>query len=104
MPWIAFARRRPLAPPWNAWGCATRSGPATDDGPAEAAVRSDERGHVLAAVTELPLPSATALLLAFGRGLSAAEIAAAADMPLGTAKSRLRLGLEKARERLDTAA
>ncbi len=75
-----------------------------DDGPAEAAVRSDERGHVLAAVAELPALQREALLLAFGRGLSAAEIATAAGVPLGTAKSRLRLGLEKARERLAAAA
>ena len=39
-----------------------------------------------------------AVLLAFGKGLSAAEIAEASGVPLGTAKSRLRLGLEKARE------
>ena len=71
-----------------------------DDGPAEAAVRSDERGQVLAAVAELPAPQREALLLAFGRDLSAAEIAAASGVPLGTAKSRLRLGLEKTRERL----
>ena len=44
------------------------------------------------------------MLLAYGRGLSAAEIADASGVPLGTAKSRLRLGLQKARESLAPAA
>jgi RNA polymerase sigma-70 factor (ECF subfamily) len=78
--------------------------PGDDDGPSETTIRRDERGRVLAAVAELPPPQREAVLLAFGRGLSAAEIAAASGVPLGTAKSRLRLGLEKARESLSTAA
>ncbi len=78
--------------------------PGTDDGPIEAAVRRDERGRVLAAVAELPPRQREAVLLAFGKGLSAAEIAEASGVPLGTAKSRLRLGLQKARESLSTAA
>ena len=40
------------------------------------------------------------MLLAYGRGLTAQEIAAATGIPLGTAKSRVRLGLRKARESL----
>ena len=38
-----------------------------------------------------------AVLLAYGRGLTAREITRAARVPLGTAKSRVRLRLEKAR-------
>jgi DNA-directed RNA polymerase specialized sigma24 family protein len=37
-------------------------------------------------------------------GLSASEIAASTDLPLGTAKSRVRLGLAKARAQLGDAA
>ena len=59
---------------------------------------------MLAAVAELPPRQREAVLLAFGKGLSAAEIAEASGVPLGTAKSRLRLGLQKARESLSTAA
>jgi len=44
------------------------------------------------------------VLLAYGRGLTAQEIARAAKVPLGTAKSRVRLGLQKARSELQMAA
>ncbi len=78
--------------------------PGDDDGPSASAIRRDERGRILAAVKDLPPRQRDAVLLAFGKGLSTAEIAEASGTPLGTAKSRLRLGLAKTREKLDTAA
>jgi RNA polymerase sigma-70 factor (ECF subfamily) len=64
-----------------------------------------ERSHrVLRALEGLPTDQREAVLLAYGRGLTAQEIARAARVPLGTAKSRVRLGLEKAREGLAAAA
>jgi len=78
--------------------------PGVEEGPSDAVARRDEAGRVLEAVADLPAPQRDAVLLAFGRGLSAAEIARASGVPLGTAKSRLRLGLEKARESLTEAA
>ena len=48
--------------------------------------------------------SREAVLLAFGGGLTAREIARERDIPLGTAKSRIRLGLQKAKESLEAAA
>ena len=78
--------------------------PGDDDGPSATAIRRDERGQILAAVKDLPPHQRDAVLMAFGQGLSAAEIAEASQTPLGTAKSRLRLGLEKTREKLDAAA
>jgi RNA polymerase sigma-70 factor, ECF subfamily len=66
-------------------------------------VRREEAGRVLAALAKLPAAQRDAVLLAYGRGLSTAEIAKAAGVPLGTAKSRLRLGLQRTREAVATA-
>jgi RNA polymerase sigma-70 factor, ECF subfamily len=77
-------------------------GEATES-PADAAIRHEEGDLALSALARLPKVQRDAVLLAYGRGLSAAEIAEAADVPLGTAKSRLRLGLQKARESLAPA-
>jgi RNA polymerase sigma-70 factor (ECF subfamily) len=79
-------------------GVRTEERPGGEDGPSEIAARHEERGKVLEAVAKLPSLQREAVLLAFGKGLSAAEIAAASGVPLGTAKSRLRLGLQKTRE------
>ena len=97
--------RRPGAPPLSASACRDEERPGDEDGPARGRhparrARADAGGRG----KELPAPQRDAVLLAFGRGLSAAEIAEASDTPLGTAKSRLRLGLEKTREKLDAAA
>ena len=62
-----------------------------------------ESRRLLRAVDTLPADQREALLLAYGRGLTANEISEAARVPLGTAKSRLRLGLEKARSALEVA-
>jgi RNA polymerase sigma-70 factor, ECF subfamily len=79
-----------------------------EDSAAERVVSRDEAGRVLAAVGDLPPAQRDAMLLAYGRGLSTAEIARTAGVPVGTAKSRLRLGLMRTREALaatpDTAA
>jgi RNA polymerase sigma-70 factor (ECF subfamily) len=63
-----------------------------------------DRLAVLDAVAELPAAQRDAVLMAYGRGLSTAEIAKVAGVPLGTAKSRLRLGLQRTREAVATAA
>jgi RNA polymerase sigma-70 factor (ECF subfamily) len=70
----------------------------------DAVVRRDEASRVLRALAGLPAPQREAVLLAYGRGLSTAEIARAAGVPLGTAKSRLRLGLQRARQALAAPA
>jgi len=71
-----------------------------EESPGERVVARDEAGRVLAAVGDLPPAQRDAMLLAYGRGLTTAEIARAAGVPLGTAKSRLRLGLRRTREAL----
>jgi RNA polymerase sigma-70 factor (ECF subfamily) len=52
----------------------------------------------------LPANQREAVLLAFGLGLSTSEVAKVSRVPVGTAKSRLRLGLTKARSSLGVAA
>ena len=71
---------------------------------AEPVIRRERSRVLLGALDGLPGDQRDALLLAYGRGLTAQEIARAKDVPLGTAKSRLRLGLRKARARLEPVA
>jgi RNA polymerase sigma-70 factor (ECF subfamily) len=79
-------------------------GGRSQEAPDEAVVRRDAIRRALHAVRDLPEPQREAVTLSFAGGLSAREIAASTGVPLGTAKSRLRLGLSKARERYDAAA
>lgn len=71
---------------------------------AGSAIRRDASRRVLHALDRLPQEQREAVLLAFGRGLTTREIATACHVPLGTAKSRVRLGLQKARSELVAAA
>ncbi len=64
---------------------------------ADVAVDRDSARHLSQILGELPDPQREALLLAYGRGLTAQEVASVVGVPLGTAKSRLRLGLKRAR-------
>jgi RNA polymerase sigma-70 factor (ECF subfamily) len=57
--------------------------------------RNSTRGAVREALRRLPGPQREALVLAYWGGLSADEIARRSAVPLGTAKSRIRLGLAK---------
>jgi DNA-directed RNA polymerase specialized sigma24 family protein len=65
---------------------------------------SDRRQFEAACQTRSALAARGALLLAFGRGLSARGIALRTSLPLGTAKSRIRLGLAKTRAQSGEAA
>ena len=56
--------------------------------------------RVRAAVAALPPEQREVLALAFWSGLSQTEIAARTSVPLGTVKTRVRLGMAKLRERL----
>lgn len=71
--------------------------PRTDDRPEIVVERDDDRSSVRAALGGLPLAQREALVLAYWGGLTAEEIAARERIPLGTAKSRIRLGLVKLR-------
>jgi RNA polymerase sigma-70 factor (ECF subfamily) len=75
-----------------------RDGGRVDDRPAAATERSADRAEVRAALRELPPAQREAIVLAYWGGLTAEQIARRSAVPLGTAKSRIRLGLAKLRE------
>lgn len=70
---------------------------AVGESAADLVLKRDRAGRLLRALDELPPCQRQALLLAYGRGLSAPEVASVAGVPVGTAKSRVRLGLRRAR-------
>jgi RNA polymerase sigma-70 factor (ECF subfamily) len=74
-----------------------------EDRPPDVAERDEQRGILREALRKLPVEQREALVLAFWGGMSAREVAAAAGVPFGTARSRMRLGLEKLRADAATA-
>jgi RNA polymerase sigma-70 factor (ECF subfamily) len=75
----------------------TDSAPEAPDTSAE---QDERRRLVAAAVAQLPPEQRETVELAYFRGLSQSEIAAALGQPLGTVKTRARLALQKLRETL----
>lgn len=74
------------------------SDPESDITDAWQAVSLDlERKQVREALASLPPEQRQSLELAYFEGLSQSEIAGLMDVPLGTVKGRMRLGLEKLR-------
>jgi len=66
--------------------------------PEDGAVTRDAIDHIRAALAQLPDEQRRAVLLAAMYGRTAAEIADAESIPLGTAKGRIRAGMAKLRE------
>jgi RNA polymerase sigma factor (sigma-70 family) len=66
--------------------------------PDDAAILSDSVTQARVALDALPIDQRRAIVLAVMYGRTVAEVAALEAIPLGTAKSRLRLGLAKLRE------
>jgi RNA polymerase sigma-70 factor (ECF subfamily) len=75
-----------------------------DESPAALLERDETRGTVREALRRLPAPQREALVLAYWGGLSADQIARRERVPLGTAKSRIRLGLARLREEYPATA
>jgi RNA polymerase sigma-70 factor (ECF subfamily) len=69
-----------------------------EDMPAPMLERDDTRETVREALQLLPEPQREALVLAYWGGLTADQIARREHVPLGTAKSRIRLGLARLRQ------
>lgn len=68
-----------------------------DADPADAAQRADATWRVHEALRTIPLEQRRALLLSAYYGLTAQEISALEEIPLGTAKTRIRAALMKVR-------
>jgi RNA polymerase sigma-70 factor (ECF subfamily) len=71
--------------------------PADDLGPPEVASRRHRRALIQSAFDELPPPQRQAISLAFLDDLTHEQVAAELGLPLGTAKTRIRAGLQKLR-------
>lgn len=78
--------------------------PRRDTRPEDEAERDATRSAVRDALKELPLAQREALVLAYWGGMTADEVASHVGVPLGTAKSRIRLGLTKLRDRFEEGA
>jgi RNA polymerase sigma-70 factor, ECF subfamily len=64
------------------------------------AIRSEQRGVVNSALSQLPEEQKRPLMLAYFEGLTQSEIATQLGAPLGTVKTRMRSGMMKLRELL----
>jgi RNA polymerase sigma-70 factor (ECF subfamily) len=71
------------------------------DDPALATVLADDRAAVRAAMEGLPAEQKLAIQLAYFSGLTQQEIANKLGHPLGTVKTRIRLGMQKMRGALE---
>ena len=75
-----------------------------DERPSAIVERDEDRTAVREALRTLPQPQREALVLAYWGGLTADEIARKSGVPLGTAKSRIRLGMAKLRDEVERLA
>jgi RNA polymerase sigma-70 factor (ECF subfamily) len=74
--------------------------PDGDDWPEDLAITREDAVNVRQALAELPAEQKQAIELAFFDGLTHMEIAEKISVPLGTIKTRIRLGLMKIRDQL----
>jgi RNA polymerase sigma-70 factor (ECF subfamily) len=77
--------------------------PRVEDHPAVLIERDQDRAEVREALGKLPEAQREAIVLAYWGGLTADQIARRSHVPLGTAKSRIRLGLARLREEFPVA-
>jgi RNA polymerase sigma-70 factor (ECF subfamily) len=75
-----------------------RAEPVTHGEPMLTAMAGERADTVRTALGQLPDAQREAIVLAYWGGLTAEEISRRVDVPLGTVKSRIRLGLTKLRD------
>jgi RNA polymerase sigma-70 factor (ECF subfamily) len=99
---IDLLRRRGVRPESNSvsWPELSHSAIPGTDGrePEENASRSLQGERVRTALDQLPSEQRQALSLAYYQGFSHSQIAEELDIPLGTIKTRIRLGMQKLRQ------
>ena len=93
-------RRRGSRPEQHgvAWAEITPGSEPAANGPETAVSLAIERERVRRAIASLPEEQQQVLALAYFQGLSQSQIAEATGQPLGTVKTRVRLGMQKLRE------
>jgi RNA polymerase sigma-70 factor (ECF subfamily) len=75
--------------------------PSPDPAPDEVVSERERGERVRQILAELPPDQSEVISLAYVEGLSHAEIASRLGLPLGTVKSRMRLGYQKIRDALE---
>lgn len=95
-------RRRGSRPEQHsvAWAELAPGAEPSVNGPEQAAALTMQRERVRAAITQLSGEQKQVLALAYFQGLTQSQIAEALALPLGTVKTRIRLGMQKLRDLL----
>ena len=88
-------RRRRVHPMTNASYWESLDGSASDDDPAQDAQDRFEQAQVRRALQQIPAEQRMVIEMAFWGGMSHREIALHCHSPLGTVKTRLRLGMQR---------
>lgn len=89
--------------PWQELSERELETPETAPDPEQSIGDEQEFARVRASLSTLPDEQREVLVLAFQQGLSQTQIAERLELPLGTVKSRMRLGYQRIRSALDEA-